>query len=127
MEKPVSLPSVKIVYELPILGDSGDMYGGYDSWKCGLTQEDVDRKMDLQIRLKDGWVFVEKYYCRYLRENAETGERLPPVGEWQTVFMLPESRVIYIKTTNVAFAVSEKGTNRLWRNRSTASISEEGK
>lgn len=107
MEESVSLPHVKIVYELPVMGEQS-MHGGYDSWKCGLSQADVDRKMDLQIRLKDGWVFVEKYYCRYLREDVETGGRFP-VGEWQTVFMLPESRVIYIKTTNVAFAVSEKG------------------
>jgi len=115
MEETVSLPSVKIVYELPVIGEHYRRVGydswecaGYDSWECGLSREEVDRKMDLKIRLKDGWVAVEKYYCQYLRKNEETGERLPSIGEWQTVFMLPESRVIYIKTTNVAFAVSEK-------------------
>lgn len=101
------LPHIKIVYELSVMGRDS-MIGGHEAWEYSLSSEEVAEKKDLRIRLEGNWISVEKFDCRYLRGNADTGEILTPLGEWKTIFIIPKFRVIYIKTENVAFSVNER-------------------
>ena len=100
--KDQALPSVKIVFEFPETEASSNLIR-FDSWEYGLSSEDMDAGMDLRVRLDREWILVDKYYLLYLRKNRDTGKMLTPVGEWKTVFIIRERRVIYIATENVAF------------------------
>ena len=96
------LPFVKIVYEFPVTETSSNLIR-FDSWEYKLSSEDVNSRKDLRVSVEKEWISVEKYACYYVCGNAETGNTLPSVGEWKTVFLIPRHRVIYIATEDVAF------------------------